>query len=212
MAYINGKDVFGFLIGADHSEAYDAGKQAEYDRFWDNLQQNGNRTNYTYAFYQKAWTDEIYNPKYPINIEQGNGVYNLSAITDTKVPIDITNCSSNGQVFQYAQKMKTIRKLIIGENSVVPSALFGGCSALENITIEGVIVKSINFQWSTKLSRSSIESIIFHLSLSVGKTLTLSKTAVDKAFETSEGANNGSLTGDWTYLEDYCADWEILLV
>jgi hypothetical protein len=34
----------------DFDEVYDAGKQAEYDAFWDVFQNNGNRTDYARAF------------------------------------------------------------------------------------------------------------------------------------------------------------------
>lgn len=53
---------------ADYDEVYDAGKQAEYDRFWDEFQQNGNRTVYWYGFSGFGWTPETLNPKYPIKI------------------------------------------------------------------------------------------------------------------------------------------------
>lgn len=47
------------------SEGYADGKQAEYDRFWDAFQQNGNRTNYRYAF-AIQWDDTTCKPKYKI--------------------------------------------------------------------------------------------------------------------------------------------------
>lgn len=58
--------------GGDTETAYNNGvtdgKQAEYDRFWDNYQQNGNREDYKCAFAGSAWTTEILRPKYPIAI------------------------------------------------------------------------------------------------------------------------------------------------
>ena len=43
------------------------GKQEEYDRFWNTYQQNGNRTNYRYAFAGDAWGAKgLLPPKYPI--------------------------------------------------------------------------------------------------------------------------------------------------
>lgn len=45
-------------------KVYNAGEQAEYDRFWDNLQDNGKRVDYTGAF--SYFTLEIFNPKYKI--------------------------------------------------------------------------------------------------------------------------------------------------
>jgi hypothetical protein len=72
---------------------------------------------------------------------------------------------------------------------------------LENIRVRGRIVKSTNFQWSTKLSKDSIISIINALSTTTsGLSITLSKVAVNKAFETSEGANDGSTSAEWLNL------------
>ena len=53
-------------IAENEPKVYEAGKKAEYNRFWNAFQQNGNKRNYRNAFY--AWIDETYNPKYPIVI------------------------------------------------------------------------------------------------------------------------------------------------
>lgn len=60
--------------GASEAEleaAREEGRQAEYDRFWDNFQQNGNRTRYVYGFAGVCWTKETLKPKYPIKAEEG---------------------------------------------------------------------------------------------------------------------------------------------
>lgn len=48
------------------SDVYDAGAKSEYDRFWDDFQQNGNRTNYNGGFYGVGWNNETFKPKYDI--------------------------------------------------------------------------------------------------------------------------------------------------
>ncbi len=53
-------------IAENVPKVYEAGQQAEYDRFWDNYQQNGNRTNYAYAFAGQAWSYGNLTPKHPI--------------------------------------------------------------------------------------------------------------------------------------------------
>lgn len=53
---------------AAYQEGIEQGKQAEYDRFWDSYQQNGNRKNYRYAFAGPCWTKETLKLKYPIKI------------------------------------------------------------------------------------------------------------------------------------------------
>lgn len=43
---------------------YDKGKQAEYDKFWDEFQQNGKRNNYGYGIGGLGWTVDNFKPKY----------------------------------------------------------------------------------------------------------------------------------------------------
>lgn len=47
-------------------EVYNSGRKAENEAFWDAYQQNGNRTQYNYAFSGEGWTNETFNPKYNI--------------------------------------------------------------------------------------------------------------------------------------------------
>ena len=60
--------------GDGYEEGFADGKQAEYDRFWDAYQQNGNRMNYAYGFSGVGWNAETFKPKYdiiPTNSTQG---------------------------------------------------------------------------------------------------------------------------------------------
>lgn len=63
---------------AAYNEGYDAGKQAEYDAFWDVYQENGNRTSYTYAFSGDGWTSENLRPKYDIKPTRVDGMFSSS--------------------------------------------------------------------------------------------------------------------------------------
>ena len=47
-------------------KVYEAGKKAEYDRFWDIYQNYGERVNYDNAFSGEGWTTELFKPKYNI--------------------------------------------------------------------------------------------------------------------------------------------------
>jgi hypothetical protein len=149
------------------------GKIEEHDHFWDVFQQNGNRTYYRYAFYGQnsgVWTDEIYNPKYPIRATEsigGDSMFQASAITDTKVDIEIGANSS--YVFISCPQLKTIRKLTVSENTTF-NRWFDGCEVLENVTFEGVIANDISFVHSLKLTNASVQNIIDHLKNLTGQT------------------------------------------
>lgn len=111
-----------------------------------------------------------------------------------------------------------------GENVTLPLILrsegtqkfpntFEQSTGLTNLTIEGgVIGNNIDLKWSP-LTQESIESVIFHLSDdATGKTVTFNLDAVNKAFETEEGKNNGSTEAIWW--ADLCntkPNWNIAL-
>lgn len=185
------------------------GAQLEYDRFWDSFQNGGGEANYRFAFAYNKFNDDNYNPKYDIVCESeastsAVSVFQNSAyLTDTKVPI-YANGTAATSMFQNCSSLKTINKLVVHE-ALTYSGAFSGCTALENIVIEGVIGKTLGFNNSTKLSRASIESIVAALSkTATGVSVTFSKTAVNNAFATAE----------W---EDYLAEnkpsgWTVSLV
>lgn len=85
---------------------------------------------------------------------------------------------------------------------------FVDCFALEEIRFSGVIGQNgFDFKDCTKLSKTSITSIINALSTTTsGLTVTLSKTAVDNAFE------GGSGGGEFHDLIDSKENWIISLI
>lgn len=116
------------------------------------------------------------------------------------------------RTFLGAQNLKTIQNLIVSENLKFTNA-FNSATALENIKITGTIgTNGLNFKDCSKLTKESIESIIFALSETTsGLTLTLSRTAVNKAFENGEEENNGAESEEWSYLVDERTNWNINL-
>ncbi|MBQ9985040.1 MAG: hypothetical protein IJP38_01910 [Oscillospiraceae bacterium] len=175
------------------------GRQAEYDAFWDTFQQNGARTGYAYAFYN-AWSDDVYNPKYPIIVKTNNtlnSTFAYAKMTDTKVDIQLISPARVGGTF-YGSNLVTIRKLIVDEGVTYTADAFMKCSALKNITFEGTIGNTINFQWSP-LTKGSIQNIIEHLSPSTSNmTLTLKKSAKEAAFTDDEWAVLIATKPNWT--------------
>jgi hypothetical protein len=158
--------------GAGYDEGFAEGRQAEYDRFWDAFQQNGNRNYYQNAFASQVWDDTIYNPKYPIVGTQHYSVYNTfngcNQITSTKVPI----YASNGimqSAFSGCASLVTIPLLRL-ENIKDFNSCFTNCKKLANITIEGSIDVNFNISASGVLTNESVQSIIDHLKDLTGAT------------------------------------------
>lgn len=96
-------------------------------------------------------------------------------------------------------KAVTIDKLKVNASTTYESP-FSSMSKLQNLTIEGTIAKNgLNLQWSTKLSKASIESVINALSTTTsGLSITLSKTAVNNAFTTDEWTSLAGTKSNWT--------------
>lgn len=228
-------------------EGIEQGKQAEYDRFWDSFQKNGNLNDYTYAFGGNGWNDETFKPKYNIvPTISADHIFSATHIEDiigclkkTGVTFDFSQCRGTSYIMSNSKKtvnfptvdstkrshwnygfynndlLHTIEKVILksdGSQSFTNFS-FGLNPALVEIRFEGVIGKNgLNLQWSTKLSKESITNIINALSDSTsGLSITLSKAAVDKAFETSEGANDGSTSAEWNALIATKTNWTINL-
>lgn len=196
-------------------EVYEAGKKAENDFFWDSLQDKGKRRRYYNAFssdYTLKWNDVLYNPKYPIICERSdrNDAYRIfyrsTQITDTKVPI-ILNGTEFTETFS-GSGLRVIRSLTLNN---VPSMSypFRYCAYLEELNVYGEIaVNGFDTSPCKKLNKASHISIMTALSTTTsGLTVTFSKAAVDKAFETSDGANDGSTSPEWLALEATRPNW-----
>ena len=119
----------------------------------------------------------------------------------TRLPeIDFTAVTALSNAFVNCSELVTIDKLKLKESGTNTFAsTFSGCTALENVVIDGVIGDNVSFQSSNKLSRESIVSILNALSPSTsGLTVTLSKTAKESAFTADEWASLIAQKPNWT--------------
>lgn len=211
------------------SVAYNDGKKAEYDAFWDVYQRNGGRSDYSRAFAGAGWTEDTFDPKYNISpaisatrmfdtcyvkdlakelrdrgitLSTSNTVrtdYMFSnAKTTTVPPLDIRKANINEYMFYRAESLKTIECLTISDDgsTVFGTRFFALCYALENITIDGKIGCDLDIRYSP-LTKESIENIFWSLSSEASGIVYLSKENVDKRYETTEGANDGSISEEW---------------
>lgn len=74
-----------------YTKGYEAGRKAEYDAFWDTYQDNGNRTEYAYAFGGAGWNAEIFKPKYdikPVGTSSSYMMLGRSTITNLVEQLD----------------------------------------------------------------------------------------------------------------------------
>ena len=151
-------------IAENEQAVFDAGKKSEYDTFWDSYQENGNKISYRLAFFGSGWNDTTFRPKYPMKMYKGQQqMQAFYYFRGTHIDVDIDfRAVGNAQVFQSASLLKTISKLIVTDE-VTYTNWFAGCTALEDITIEGTIGNDISFS-DCPLTKASITSIINALS------------------------------------------------
>ncbi len=221
-------------------DAYEAGRKAEYDRFWDNHPTAKGYVSGANLFSGAGWNDKTFNPKYDIILGGCYMVFKSCAVTDLVeklnecgVSIDFSRTNSFSyafyeskithigeiplindlfataeshtvSMFDSAYNLHTIDKILVNDSgtTLFSNSMFKRADSLANITFEGVIGNSINFQWCP-LTKESITNIIEHLSPTVTeKTLTLNLAAKEAAFTTEE----------WTALTASKANWTFALV
>ena len=231
-------------IAENQQKVFEAGKQAEYDNFWDSYQQNGNRKDYSMSF-AKYWTDETFNPKYDFILTNASSMFNNSTITtlasklkekglkfDTSnfavngalqmfqgstikdIPeLDLRNCTNIGYLFGSGALVETVEKLILTEKLTNVSNAFRQARNLKHCIFDGVLaITGLDMKDCKLLDKESITSLVNILSTTTsGLAVTLSLQAVNKAFETSEGANDGSNSTEWQTLVNTKKNWTINL-
>lgn len=193
------------VYNAGYEKGKAEGGDGYYDTFWDIFQNTDKGTNYYYAFAYGKWNDNNFNPKHPIKASVANGLSNAfynTGITNTKVEIDTNKATNLQGCFYWARNLETIPLLRLQTIVTTVKSAFSQCYALKNITVEGLIT----YDWDigdSPLNRSSIESIVKALSPDIsGKTVVFSEAAINTAFETSPGANDGKMSADWVALVD----------
>ena len=170
-------------IAENEQKVFEAGRKKEQSDFWSNYP-SGTTINYAFAY--QCFNDDTYNPTKDIIMGKYSSysfLYYSSIITDTKVAIDVSkNVNDTESVFR-SSKLKTIRKIIVSE-TITFNYWFRACSALENITFEGVIGQNIDFSGSPLLKVESILNIFECLKDITGtettKTCTLGSTNIAK--------------------------------
>lgn len=121
--------------------------------------------------------------------------------------LDFSKATIATGVFVGASNLVTIDKIIVSANTQI-NTWFNNCDKLENVIFEGETGQNgLNLQWSSKLSKASIESVINTLSTTTsGLSVTLSKTAVNNAF------TGGSTGSEWLNLIATKNNWTINLI
>lgn len=113
--------------------------------------------------------------------------------------IDCSSATRLNYTFYGAGQLETIEKLVLTKNIIQYASCFFN-SKLKNLTVEGTIAADFDLKGSPLLTKLSIESVMNAIDETTSFTVTFSRTAVNNAFETSEGAADGSTSAEWNTL------------
>jgi hypothetical protein len=131
------------------------------------------------------------------------------------VGIDLSSATTIFDLVAGASVLETIQAPLNIPNVKDTRNAFSDCRKLKDIRFVTECIKTSITIPSPVLSKESIsgkEGIINGLNSEVtGQTLTLSLKAVKKAFETSEGANDGDTSAAWSELVASKPNWTITL-
>lgn len=223
------------VSGAAYDRAFEAGRKAEYDAFWDSIYGADGKISGVATFAGKAWNHNTLNPPRKITLLDNCycAFYNCgfdgsiagiidfadvtaatSMFTYSKVSeigaLDLTGVETLGGTFSNSN-IKSIQKLVVSQN-VKYIDTFYKCLNLTSVVFEGYIGNNIDLSYSP-LNKASLTSIINALSTTTTSlTVALRLSAVNTAFETSPGAADGSTSDEWLALAATKPNWTISLI
>ena len=130
-------------IAENEQKVYDAGKKAQYDEFWDEFQQKGNRADYYMAFAglgHTCWNEKTFNPKYTFRPKQLQYMFYNPKLPDVYpvlerngITIDVSGVLNATYGFQDAALTTRFPPLKFSNSINTYLGLFKGCVSLETI-------------------------------------------------------------------------------
>ena len=118
----------------NNNDAFEAGKQAQYDEFWDSFQQNGERTIYYNAFSGNCWNNDILKPKYLVKPPPSGNITSMFQFCNwsndklNKQPIDFSLIADKFDFSQVTSAAYTFQNAYISNIY----ADFSNCNTLTN--------------------------------------------------------------------------------
>lgn len=159
------------LSDGGYERGLEEGRQGEYDRFWDALQDYGNRTAYSYAFAHGSWNDETFKPKYDLHpVGDATNMFRSCKITDLKgilerqgVVLDTSQATSPANMFYECRKLTRLPSIDLTNSSTTFGFSFSYCSDL--VSIDKIILNqegalSVHFDYCVSLEHIRFEGII----------------------------------------------------
>lgn len=216
------------------NEVYEAGKQAEQDAFWSAYQDDGNRTNYSWAFSNTGWKDANFAPKYDMNVSNATAMFSGCRIADLEAcfakngaKLNTSNSTNFNQAF-FSALFTVIPELVISAKATNTTQMFnnnGSLHTIRKLTFEEGFSGDLTNAFA---SCSSLANVEFAGVLSVSITIhhcpltkasitslinTLSGTVSGKTLTLKQTAKEAAFTdAEWDALISTKSNWTISLV
>lgn len=217
----------------DFDDVYEAGKEQESLEFWKAFTNNGNRTNYNYAF--RYWGWKVANPSVKIKFKANyHTLFNDSPTLETIVPdnfdfsetpdVQVANTGAYYHTFSGCSKLKAIPDMDMPPRGMYFT--FNGCTLLERIErvqiredtdMQGAFgnlpsLKYIRFDGIIGLNIDLRSCVVLDRGSIENIIGCLSSNASNKTLYLSQAAVNQAFTAaEWSALEATKPNWNISL-
>ena len=182
-------------IAENVPKVYEAGKKAEYDKFWDENQDYGTRTTYSSAYMgNNGWTKDNFYPKYDIKpigsaaqmfyaweVKDKHSISLTKRLKECGVVLDTSQATNLQQAFAYCKftELPTIDLTSLTNKS---SGLFanswGSLSTIEKIIVNENTQIASNWFLNTNITNITIEGTIGQSELNVSSCTNLTTTSL----------------------------------
>lgn len=192
------------------AEGEAVGREKCWNEYWDTTQQNGERTNYSYAFAYEKFKAENFCPKYDITPGKAAGTFAYSAIDKpiimseweqkNGIRFDASYCSDFNQTFRDSNVFREINVLDVSGvnasvNTVTLSVLFFGNQTIQRINrlICGSKTTFVNtsFNGCTTIEYIGFDGVISGNGLDLHWSPLLNKDSIISLFNTLSTATTG---------------------
>jgi hypothetical protein len=189
-------------IAENEEKVFEAGRKAEYDFFWDNFQDNGNRTLYNYGFASHfGWNEENLKPKYNVVPKEANYIFygfrfpSLNPFfKDRGIKLDFGNCTNMSAAF-IATQLIEIDEVNLSSAGGNLANVFSGNTKLKKIG-KLIVAPTTKFATTSFNGCSALEEVGFEgeivNSIHFGQCRSLTHDGIMNIVDALETKTNGA--------------------
>lgn len=197
-------------IAENEQKVFDAGKKAEYDRFWDVLQENG-AINHDYRnAFGPGWTKDNFYPKYNIKGKNaGNGTFRFfgaqrgeldlaQRLEECGVVLDTSQCGTVENIFYgaYISRVPAISAVSANQYGLLGSFAYSRIHTIEKLILrdDGATAFNGSFTSCSFLANITIEGKIGKNGFHVADCVNLTYDSLMSIINALEAKTEGTWT------------------